>query len=100
MTKYDLIRQIAEAQGSRIFSVVFVKKDGTPRTMLVQYAATATHTLGEDAPLIKQQAAAARRANNPNLLNVFDMDRKAIRSINMDTLKIIRGQGRVLWEAA
>jgi ribosomal protein L28 len=99
VSRYDHILKIVEGQGSRIFSVVFIKKDGSPRTMLVQYAATKTHMLGENAPEHKQRAAATRREQNPNLLNVCSMDAQGFRSINMDTLKQIRGEGRVLWEA-
>jgi hypothetical protein len=100
MHRYDLIRKIAEDQGARIFSVLFVKKDGTLRRMLVQYAATATHMLGDKAPEHKQRAAQMRRDMNPNLLNVWDIGKHGFRSINMDTVREIRGEGRILFAEA
>jgi hypothetical protein len=97
MSKYRLIRSIMESQGSRICAVTFVKKDGSVRHMLVQYAATATHMKGDEAPLYKQAAAAVRRGNYPNLLNVWDIQSHGFRSINMDTITEIKGQGRTLY---
>lgn len=94
---YDAIVALIEAQGSRIFSVEFVKKDGSYRRMQCQNAATATHCVAEPSERAKR-AAATRRENHPNLLPVFSMDAGAIRSINMDTLLRINGQGTVLWE--
>jgi len=97
MPEYSEIRSLVEAQGSKIISVEFIKKDGTLRKMLVQNAATRTHVKGEAASEQAKRAAATRALNHPNLLNIFDMDRGAIRSINMDTLIRIKC-GRILWE--
>ena len=96
---YDDILNIIESQGSRIFSVEFVKKDGSYRQMQCQGAATATHCADEPSDR-GQRAAATRRQNHPNLLPIFSMDAGAIRSINMDTLLRIVGDGAVLWEVA
>ena len=95
---YDAIREIINGQGSKICSVEFVKKDGSYRKMLVQSAATATHAVGGGASDQAKRAAATRAANHPNLLNIFDMDRKHIRCFNMDTLLRITGSGQVLFE--
>jgi hypothetical protein len=97
MSPYDTIRQIMQSQGSKITSVEFVKKDGSYRKMLVQSAATKTHCVGDAASDSAKQAVETRAANYPNLLNVFDMDRKAIRSIDMDTIFSIRGGGALLF---
>lgn len=94
---YATIISLIEAQGSRIFSVEFVKKDGSYRRMQCQNAATATHCVTDPSDRAKR-AAATRRENHPNLLPVFSMDAGAIRSINMDTLLRLTGEGKVLWE--
>jgi hypothetical protein len=97
MDIYDTISQIITGQGSRFTTVEFIKKDGTVRTMRVQPAATKFRVKGEDAPEHKQRAAETRRINHPNLLNIYDVDRDAIRSIDMNTIMIVRGSGTVLY---
>lgn len=94
---YATIRALIEAQGSKITSVEFIKKDGSYRKMLVQPAATKFRVKGDEACASAQQAAATRAENHPNLLNVFDMDRAAIRSIDMDTIFSIRSGGTLLY---
>ena len=95
---YATIVELVESQGAKIFSVEFVKKDGSYRRMQCQNAATATHCVAEPSERAKR-AAATRRENHPNLLPIFSMDAAAIRSINMDTLLRLTGSGKVLWEA-
>ena len=95
---HQTIRGIIESQGSKITSVEFTKKDGSYRKMLVQSAVLPKHLKGEEASASAQQAAATRRANHPNLLNIWDMDQNAPRSVNMDTVLRIAGSGQVLYE--
>jgi len=98
--KYNAIREIINAQHNKICSVEFTKKDGSYRKMLVQPAATRTHCAGDKASESARKGSETRKERHPNLLNIFDMDRKHIRSFNMDTLIRITGSGKVLWEAA
>lgn len=93
MDKYSKIRQLLDSKHGRIVSVSFVKKDGTPRTMLVQPAAGKYRVKGKDASESAQKAAQTRAERYPNLLNVWDVDRKAFRSINMDTVTKIVADG-------
>jgi hypothetical protein len=95
--QYETIRALIAAQGSKITSVEFIKKDGSYRKMLIQQAALPSRVKGDFACASAQAAAATRALNNPNLLNVFDMDRAAIRSIDMDTIFSIRSGGQLLF---
>ena len=95
--KYDIICQIVKEQGSKIFSVTFLKKDGTLRTMLVQDAVTKFLCKGDAASEAARKAVLSRKLNNPNLLNVYDIQKQAIRSINMDTVIQISGKGQILY---
>ena len=92
--KYQYIRDLVKTAGSRIFSVQFTKKDGSTRIMTVQQAALAPRCKGEDASDSARQAVETRARNNPHLLNVYSMDAKGIRSVNMDTLDWIQVNGK------
>lgn len=74
--------------------VSFIKKDGTERKMCVQPAAAQYRVKGDSAAPERQQAAKTRAVQNPNLLNVWDCDRKAFRSINMDTVTRVACNGK------
>ena len=100
MNRYNVIRDLIEAQGSLIVAVEFIKKDGSYRKMLVQAAVMPKRIKGDKASEQAQRAVATRKENHPNLLNIFDMDRNACRSINMDTVLRISGSGSVLFEVA
>jgi hypothetical protein len=97
MDLYDTVREIVAGQGSRFTTVEFVKKDGTLRTMLVQHAATKFRVKGDAASESAQRATATRAAAHPNLLNIYDVDRGAIRSIDMNTVLTVKSGGRVLF---
>jgi len=89
------IRALIETAGSRFISVEFVKKDGSPRKMLVNPARLGatlrreTHEKSES----HVRGAETRKALNPHLLNVWDEIANAPRSINLDTLTHIRIDG-------
>lgn len=94
---YTQLKQLIEGQGSHFVYVEFLKKDGSLRKMIVQPAATATHVAGPAASESARRGAQTRRENHPNLLNVYDVDQRAIRSINLDTLITVRANGRTLY---
>ena len=97
MHTYETLKGIIDRQGSRIFSVEFVKKDGSYRSMQCQAAATATHC-SQDPSERAQRAARTRAENHPNLVPIYSMDAGAIRSINLDTVLRLIGEGTVLYE--
>lgn len=95
----DQLRRLLESTGSKFTIVQFVKQDGSLRTMLIQHAATKYRVKGEAASESAQRGVATRAANHPELFNTYDVDRNAIRSINLDTVVQIRGFGRDLYTA-
>lgn len=85
---------IASAKG-RFCSVTFTKKDGTARTMKVQPATLRQHVKGSAASKAGQKATATRAARHPNLLPVWDVEAKAPRSVNLQTVSRIAVNGTV-----
>jgi len=71
-------------EDNRMFSLEFIKKDGTRRTMLARFNVT-KYLLGE-----------GRRYDpaNYNLMTVFDMNKSAYRTIPLDRLLWIRTKGK------
>ena len=97
-TERDMLRTLLEGCGSRFALVTFVKKDATVRQMLIQHAATKFRVKGESASEQAQRAAKTRAENYPNLFNTYDVDRREIRSINLDTVLHVKS-GRDLYVA-
>lgn len=76
-------KQIRALVGSKIFSVVFEKKDGTLREMVCR--------LG-----VKKHLKGGELSYDPdekNYLVVFDMQSEGYRTININTLKKIKFEG-------
>ena len=71
-------------EDNRMFSLEFIKKDGTRRTMLARFNVT-KYLLGE-----------GRRYDpaNYNLMTVFDMNKSAYRTIPLDRLLWVRTKGK------
>jgi hypothetical protein len=79
-SKQELVESIVKSTGNRFFSVEFVKKDGTIRHMTARLGVT-KHLKGGE------------RSYNPeekgNII-VFDVVKKAYRTINTATVRSIR----------
>jgi hypothetical protein len=69
--------------GGRIFTVDFIKKDGTSRTMNCRMGVT-RHLKG---------GKASYNAQDKNMLHVFDMQKRQYRTINVSTVTAIRCNG-------
>jgi hypothetical protein len=93
------LRRVLEGCGSKFVVVQFVKQDGSLRTMLIQHAATKYRVKGEAASESARRAVKTRAENHPELFNTYDVDRNAIRSINLDTVVTIRSFGVDLYSA-
>lgn len=76
----DLIQmaKVIANTNSKLFSVVFTKADGTERKMLAK--------VGIKRHLSKKPNKRTTKAN-PNIVRVFDMEKKAYRSIKLETIK-------------
>lgn len=73
--------KIIESTDGKIFQVKFIKKDGTIRNMVARLGVT-KYLKGGDCTLDKDQ-----------YLIVFDMAKRAYRSINRDTILSVRAMG-------
>lgn len=82
--RVNLVRSLLNESKGKIFSVQFTKKDGSLRRMVARTGVT-RHLKGGE------------RAYNPEekgLTFVFDMQKKAYRSINLSTVTSIRINGK------
>lgn len=80
----NLLEEIKKTIGNKIFSVEFIKKDGTVREMTCRLGVT-KHLKGGE---LKHDA------NALGHLVVFDMQKQAYRTINFNTLKRIKLEGK------
>jgi len=87
------INRLIESAGATFLAVEFVKKDQTVRTMQVQLFAGRDDLAGDTASESRQQAVVTRKENNPNLRNVWDIAKKAWRSINLDSVLSVTVRG-------
>jgi hypothetical protein len=80
MDSKELASIVAESNG-RFVSVVFVKKDGTERSMLCRLGVT-KHLKGGESKL-----------NADQYLTVFDVQKEAYRAINKETILSVKLAG-------
>lgn len=90
---YNEMRYLIEAAKGRFVRVDFIKKDGTLRQMLVQPAKLKFEVKGDEASDSARKGNETYKQNNPNLMPVWDVDKQAIRSINLDTVTLIKIDG-------
>lgn len=93
--KYEFIKKKLEEAGSKFITISFVKKDGSDRQMNIQYKAMMSRLKGDEASDSAKQAVKTRKENNPNLVAVYDVQKHAIRQINMDTVYKLTFAGEV-----
>lgn len=86
------LKGLIETAGARFVRVDFVKKDGSLRKMIAAPKAR-TGLVGEAASESAKRAVETRKANNPNLVNIFDTRKKGWRSINLDTVYAVQVDG-------
>lgn len=87
-SKYHDVRMLVSSFGSKIFHVVFIKKDGTIRRMNVQQAAAVNHLKNNDDPAVKDMLA-KRVRDNPSLINLWSINDKGFRSVSIDKIVTI-----------
>ena len=93
--KRDFIKNIINQANNHFVSVSFTKKDGTDRTMQVQYAAMFSRLKGDEAVDWAKKAAEKAKENHPEHMPVYCVDSKGIRKINLDTVYKIVSNGQV-----
>jgi len=88
-------RDLITATEGKFASVTFIKKDGTLRQMRVQPASLKFHVKGDAATDAGRKGAETRAARHPHLMPVWDADKSAIRSVNLETVTRIAVGGQV-----
>ena len=83
---------IASAKG-RFASVTFTKKDGSRRVMRVQPATLRQHVKGDGATEAGRKATETRAQRHPNLMPVWDAEKRSPRSVNLATVSQIKVNG-------
>lgn len=73
----DKAKELIRGTNGRIFSSTFIKKDNTIRTLTARTGKKYKSKTGREAPY---------KAQNYNLLPVYDMSKKAFRMLNFNTL--------------
>ena len=87
------IKDLINSAGGRFVSVAFIKSDNTRRRMTVQPAKLKHHLKGRDASERHQRAAETRRKRHPHLMPVWDVQARAIRSVNLATVETVTMDG-------
>jgi hypothetical protein len=80
----ELMHEIKQTIGNKIFSVSFVKKDGSIRDMVCRFGVT-KHLKGGELNHDPMEL---------GHLVVFDMQKEAYRTINWNTIKQIKFEGK------
>ena len=91
----DMVRNLINSAGNTFVGVEFTRKDGTIRLMNIRNNAGHSLLAGDNASESAKRGVATRAANNPHLLNVYDVANNAWRSINLDTVHKITIRGTV-----
>jgi len=91
--KYKEMKDLIMSAKGQFCSVTFVKKDGSTRLMTIQPAKLKFEVKGESACESAKKATETRQEKHPNLFPVWAVDSKAIRSVNLDTVKMIKVGG-------
>lgn len=96
------VRDLINSAGSTFLSVRFVKRtDNTVRLMNIQLPAIQKHIVGDAASESAKQAVQTRAMRHPSLLNVYDVVKKGIRSLDLDRVTdvTVHGVGYHIGEA-
>ena len=87
--KHSQIKGFIADSGSRFMSIDFIKKNGDLRTMNFNPQSAKKH-LVESPSESAIQATETRKRNNPNLVNIWEMNNQdettKFRSVNLDTV--------------
>ena len=81
--KIELIKSLLKTTNGRFFGVTFVKQDGTLRNMNAR-TGVSSHIKG---------TGASRAGTNDKYLTVFDAQKRAYRTINLETVQSLKIDG-------
>lgn len=83
---FDYVRDLLWEEPSKFTGVVFRKADGSIRRMVIKQSSIKKNVKGDAACETAKKALATRKANNPNLIAVYDVADKSIKSLDMNRL--------------
>lgn len=92
--KREFVKQLLETANSNFITIEFIKKDKTNRVMNIQQAAMQYHVKGDEASESAKRAVETRKANHPELIPVYDVQKGEIRSVNLDSVHTVRSGGK------
>lgn len=78
------LEKVLDVMGNKIFTVTFIKKDGTTRVMNARRG-------------VKKGVTGVGLKYNPaekGLVTVYDMQKRQFRSVNVDTITTIKSHGQ------
>jgi len=88
-TKRAQIKGFIAESGSKFMTIEFIKKDGSTRVMNFNPQSAKKHLVENPSDSAKQ-ATETRKRNNPNLVNIWEMNNQdettKFRSVNLDTV--------------
>lgn len=93
--KRAMIRAACDVAGSRFVTFTFTKADGSARHLTTCNRAT-VGLAGDAAEPARKRAVKTRATNNPHLLNRYDVRAKGWRSVNLDSVTVLRLEGVTL----
>ena len=91
MTKREMLRSLIKATNSMIFSIHFVKKNGELREMVAKD--------GVEKHLVHPKGSGSNNQEHcPNLITLFDMQAGSYKSVNLDTVVLLKCGKKIVWE--
>lgn len=87
----EQIREHIRAPKAHFGSVEFIKKDGTVRRLTFQNAAMRFRVKNTERGV---RASLTRARNHPNLVTVWDVNKRGFRTVNLDTVLHVRAAGQ------
>ena len=90
MNKREMLRSLIKATNSMIFSIHFVKKNGELREMVAKD--------GVEKHLVHPKGVGSNNQEAyPNLITLFDMQAGSYKSVNLDTVVLLKCGNKIVW---
>ena len=91
MTKREMLRSLIKATNSMFFTITWIKKNGEERTMTVKD--------GVEKHLAHPKGIGSNNQEAyPNLITLFDVQDGRYKSVNLDTVVLVRCGNKIVWE--
>ena len=91
MNKREMLRNLIKATNGMFFSISFIKKSGEERTLTVRDGVESKLALPKGTGSNNQE-------HCPNLITLFDVQAGSYKSVNLDTVVLMRCGNKIVWE--